>query len=139
MSTMRYSGEIRIRITYLEPYLAGDGAPAGRSTMSNGEYRCFLREPDGMGTTIHVGAPAFLTHAVDSPEAFDAVARAALSFAHNAGWPVEAHAPWVDGAAWHIGRSPAKAWPKEFGEGSLNIAVGASVKRGIERRQWRSE
>jgi hypothetical protein len=113
MATMRYSGEIRIRVTYLEPYLAGDKCPAGRSTMSNGEYRCFLRGPTDMGTTIHVGAPAFLTHAVDSPEAFDAAARVALSFAHNDGWPVEAHAPWVDGAAWHIGRSPAKAWLKE--------------------------
>jgi hypothetical protein len=103
MATMRYSGEIRIRITYI------DHAQGG----AVGYYRCFLRGPTDVGTTIHAGAPPFLTYAVDSPEAFDAAARAALSFAHNDGWPVEAHAPWVDSTGWHIGRSPAKAWPKE--------------------------
>ena len=82
MSAIRYSGTIRIRITYLEPYLAGDKCPAGRSTRLNGEYRCFLRA-DGYTATIIVGAPAVLSHAVDSPEAFDDAARAAIAFADD--------------------------------------------------------
>jgi hypothetical protein len=115
MSTMRYSGEIRIRITYLEPWAAGTPAPAGRSTYVNGEYRCFLSVVGGSDVTIHVGAPNVLSRAVDSPKAFDEVAQAALSFAFDDGWPVEAHAA-VDGddyVGWHIGRSPANDYPKE--------------------------
>lgn len=117
MSTMRYSGEIRIRITYLEPWGAGTPAPAGRSTHRNGEYRCFLNVVGGSNAVYHVGTPDVLSLAVDAPAAFDAVAHAALSFANEDGWPVEAHAASsIEGevfACWHVGRSRAKAWPSE--------------------------
>lgn len=81
MSTMRYSGNISIRVTYLEPWGAGTPAPVGRSTRINGEYRCFLRHPCGARATVHVGAPDALRHAVDSPLAFDDAAKASMSFA----------------------------------------------------------
>ena len=82
MSTIRYSGNITVRVTYLEPYLAGDKCPANRSTRTNGEYRCFIKSPD-RSTTIVVGAPEALSHGVDSPEAFDDAARAAIAFASD--------------------------------------------------------
>jgi hypothetical protein len=105
MSTMRYSGKIRIRITYLEPWAAGTPAPAGRSTRLNGEYRCFLRADGYAATaTIIVGAPAHLTNTVDSPEAFDGAAEAAIGFAEDE------YGGWADLAAYnedgyHIARS----------------------------------
>lgn len=131
MSAMRYSGELRIRVTYLEPWGAGTPAPAGRSTRPHGEYRCYISvgsvgvgsggnswiKRDGKkacGAKIIVGAPAVLSHAVDSPEAFDNAAATALSFAHDEGWPVESHAAYdAELTDWHIGRSPAKARPLE--------------------------
>ena len=72
MSALRYCGEIRIRITYQD----GPG---------NGRYRCYLTAGDTRtrSTTITVNAPAYLSHAVDSPEAFDNAARAALAFARD--------------------------------------------------------
>lgn len=79
---MRYSGNITVRVTYLEPYLAGDACPANRSTRLNGEYRCFVKSPD-RSLTIVVGAPNVLSNSVDSPEAFDDAARAAIAFANH--------------------------------------------------------
>jgi hypothetical protein len=70
MSTMRYSGEIRIRITYID-------APQGNVSR---HYRCSLRAGK-QTTTIRVGAPAYLTHTVDAPAAFDDAARTAIAFA----------------------------------------------------------
>jgi hypothetical protein len=109
MSTLRYSGEIRIRVTYRE-----DTASSPR--FGNGTYRCFLRGPGGMTTTVIVNAPQYLTRAVDSPEAFDDAARAALSFtaddAHDHGRSMTEYAAHViDRSGWHVGRSEAHAWP----------------------------
>jgi hypothetical protein len=116
MSAIRYSGQIKIRITYLKPYGAGDACPAGHSTHPNGEYRCFLRAGD-QKITVYVGAPAFLSHAVDSPEAFDGIARAAVALADATR---RRQGPWrstrwsafaADGSDRHVGRSPSQAWP----------------------------
>lgn len=88
MSTLRWSGEIRIRITYLEK-ATGKIMPDGRiATMGtpNGKYRCYLITTENKvpeRETIIVGAPTFLSHAVDSPRAFDEAAKAALAFACN--------------------------------------------------------
>jgi hypothetical protein len=88
MSTLRYSGDIRIRVTYHDRRFEDvyeDGTPRN----PNGFYRCFLRASNNT-TTIIVGAPAFLSQAVDSPEAFSDAARAAVAFADHedpeAGW-----------------------------------------------------
>ena len=111
MATLRYSGELRIRITYIDwkqSDVFADGTPRNR----NGQYRCYLNVADGQGKTIYVGAPAHLSHAVDSPEAFDDTARAALAFADDDGWPVESHAAF-DETGYFVGRSKETAWPKE--------------------------
>jgi len=76
MSAIRYSGDARVRVTYVEPQ-AGE--------IGNGSYRCFVRTSGGEKYSCIVGAPAFLDHAVDSPEAFDGAARAALAFAEHEG------------------------------------------------------
>lgn len=114
MSTLRYSGEIRIRVTYLEAHRGGG---------NNGAYRCYLRGPGGMATTVIVGAPAYLSHAVDSPEAFDEAAHASIGFADDSDeekeerlscyhWAnIAAHK--ADGSGWHVGRSEKQAWPDE--------------------------
>jgi hypothetical protein len=113
MSAIRYSGQIKIRVTYLEPYAAGDACPPGRSTQPNGEYRCFLRV-GGWKAIIHVNPPAVLSHGVDSPEAFDEAARAAIAFAdHEYGGWNDFCAYAADGSDRHVGRSPSQAWPQE--------------------------
>jgi hypothetical protein len=106
MSTKRFSGSIEMRITYIDPKF-GQNAP-------NGGYRCFLKSSGGAKATIYVVAPPYLSRAVDSPEAFDDAARAAIVFAddENDGW-VAAAAPYIEGTGYHVGRSPSAAWPKE--------------------------
>jgi hypothetical protein len=124
VSALRYSGEVRIRITYREARFAerySDGTPR----FPNGSYRCYLTGPGGMKATVIVGAPAFLSHAVDCSEAFDEAAHAALSFADHKdadasdphddqNWSSQA-AYKVDGAGWHVSRtsSAADCWPQE--------------------------
>ena len=117
MSTLRYSGEIRIRVTYLD-WRPGELFIDGTPRNPNGRYRCFLKGPGGMRTTIVVCAPAFLSVGVDDPEAFDDAARAAIAFADNTPDDVDGPA-WndvsafkIDGSGWHIGRTIAEAWPK---------------------------
>jgi hypothetical protein len=71
VSARRYSGEVRIELTLVP-------AP----NMPHGEqYRCDISLRGVRLGTQYVGIPAHLEHAIDSPEAFDAAARAALSFA----------------------------------------------------------
>jgi hypothetical protein len=62
--------------------------------ISNGSYRCFVRTSGGVKYKCVVGAPAHLDHAVDSPEAFDGAARAALAFAEHDG--VSVYPIWND-------------------------------------------
>jgi len=73
MSALRYCGDIRIRVTYLE---RGPHGP-------NGSYRCYLSTESGAKATIIVVEPAYLSHPVDSPRAFDEAAKAALAFASD--------------------------------------------------------
>lgn len=130
MSAFRYSGRVRIRVTYRE------------AMHGNGSYRCTLRA-FGSDTlsfvssggykgkpvareTIIVGAPAILPRGegVDSPEAFDSAARAAIAFADSRAdalredgkdsfrWSeAAAIAPEDDPHAYHVGRAPLQAFP----------------------------
>lgn len=117
MSALRYSGEVTIRVTWLD-------TPGRNHERHGGHYRCTLSRMDGakrVSTTQYVGAPAFLPRGegIDSSAAFDSTAGAALSFASNeetaedddpSGWSdVAAYA--IDGSGWHVGRSKSKAWP----------------------------
>jgi hypothetical protein len=122
MSALRYSGEVTIRVTWIDT--------PGRNN-HGGHYRCTLSRTINKGTqwekrvstTQYVGAPAFLERGVgiDSSEAFDDTAHAALSFASNEetaedddpnGWAEHA-AYKADGSGWLIARAPAKRWGKE--------------------------
>ena len=66
MATVRMSGNARVRLRW------DDDASVYRASVSV-EGRQLV--------TYSIGAPAVLERAVDSPEAFDATARAALTFA----------------------------------------------------------
>jgi hypothetical protein len=109
MSAIRYSGELRIRVTLLD------------ITDSNGryQYRCHVRGPAD-AKTVFVGSPASIGHAIDSTEAFDSVAHAAISFADDAGSDTFSSraATKVDGSGWHIGRNAKAAWPRVLPEGA---------------------
>jgi hypothetical protein len=92
MSTLRYCGSIRIRVTYIDQpavsYVDGKLDPKnwyadGTPRYPNGSYRCHVVAGDGARCTVIVAPPAALTKAVDCPEAFDEAAGAALSFASN--------------------------------------------------------
>src|SRR5579871_638262 len=67
----RYSGSICIRVQYSEVY---------SETAPNGFYRVVVRLADGRKLGVIVKAPRCLDRAVDSSEAYDRVARAALAF-----------------------------------------------------------
>jgi len=67
MATHRYSGGARLRLTYKD----GPG---------NGKYHVTITTNTDR-VRLAVNAPAYLTVAVDSPEAFDNAARAAVAFA----------------------------------------------------------
>lgn len=69
MATQRYSGVVRARVTYVE------GNPLGH-------YRVCLVYLATKHTVI-VGEPRVLSHAVDSPVAFDNAFRAAIAFAED--------------------------------------------------------
>lgn len=75
MSTVRFVGDASVRLTYL------DRAP-GFSDLRGG-YRCAVRAHNGERRTIIVGEPRVIERSVDSPEAFDDAARAAIAFAED--------------------------------------------------------
>jgi len=110
MSTLRYSGSLRIRVTYVE--YNGETFSDGTPRSPNGQYRCYIKDTNG-GTpfkiTVWVGTPAYLEHAVDSPESFDSAAHAALSFADDDNGRVSDRAAHT-GSGWHIGRSITDVW-----------------------------
>jgi hypothetical protein len=67
----RYCGNVSISLEYRDTYVKG---------LPNGWYECHLAWPGGR-KMVMVGAPASLSHAVDSPKAYDDTAHAAMSFA----------------------------------------------------------
>jgi hypothetical protein len=91
-----------------------------------------------MTATIVVNPPRYCEFSVDSPEAFDDAARAALTFASNgdtgadsAEGPRNSDEAWtdraafkIDGSGWHMGRDAAHAWPERLGEPVAAIHIG---------------
>jgi hypothetical protein len=80
----RYSGNITVRLTYV------DRPPPGTFHDNRGGYKATVSQ-GREHQTIWVGEPAHLTHAVDSPAAYDDAARAAISFAldENDEWGIQ--------------------------------------------------
>jgi hypothetical protein len=74
MSTKRYSGNVVVTIDWID---------------SRSQYRASVSAGGSRGKTIHVGAPRAMQHAVDSPQALDDAARAAISFAADEGVDVD--------------------------------------------------
>lgn len=84
MSALRYSGDVRVRVTYVEPRC---GTAEERATMGrypHGRYRCVV-SGKGSRVVVWTAPPAMLLHAVDSSEAFDDAAHAALAFVEDEG------------------------------------------------------
>jgi hypothetical protein len=80
MSTQRYSGSVRVRVTYLDPRCGTDEERRIMSRYPHGRYRCVVVLGETK-RTVWVGPPASLEHAVDCPQAFDEAASAAIKFA----------------------------------------------------------
>ena len=133
MSATRYSGQLRIRVTYQDP----------RGGQLRGQYRCTVthvptvsldRRSTPEKTTVYVGEN--LQHGsgigIDSPIMIDEVAHAALSFADDEGFPAsELAASKEDGSGWHVGRSAKTAWtsaPKNAASLRKIIDLGTSRK-----------
>ena len=90
MVVMRYSGPL---VVSMKRYGA--------------KYRCTVRAPHDQKCVIEVALP--VTHAIDSPEAFDDAAIAALTFAYEeAGLE---GAPYDENGVIFVGRKPEDAWP----------------------------
>lgn len=116
----RYSGQVTVECTYLDSNV----------------YECRVSTPSET-IDVEVGPPAAGYGpgvAYDSPEAYDQVARAALSFADDeepdAGVG-DLAAYDVEGSGWHVGRSKADAWPTEPG--------GAEEGDGYTRKDFTRE
>lgn len=97
-SAVRYSGELVLRVSWKE-------RPG-----PNGTYTVHISRGGKKLSTQHVGAPASLSHAVDSSKAYDEAAHAAISFSDE---DVQEYAASDEkGQGWHIGRSVTAKWPK---------------------------
>ncbi len=96
----RYSGEITVRVLWVDKAQSGPHGGYYKTTVSHGKKNVWS------GT---VNAPAHLSHGVDSHEEYDDTARAALSFADHDGADVSQYAA-LDESGWFVSRSKAKRW-----------------------------
>jgi len=90
MAAIRYSGRATLRLTYRD---------------ATSDYRVSINSDGLPSEVVIVGEPATLTHAVDSPEAFDDAARAAISFAESLGESCS-----YDDAGPFVARKRAECW-----------------------------
>lgn len=126
MSATRYSGELKITLTYRDP-------PKGM--YPNGDYRATITWPWRHGLpsrgpksriTVYVGAPKHLRHAVDSPDAFDEAAHAAISFAAEEVPEIENHASMSStDATWMIAR-PGDYFPDGYASPARDVDYDGS-------------
>lgn len=110
MSTLRYSGDIIIQVTYLEPTFESPPPADKTNKVPHGEYRCFLKLRNTLGrqrTVIYVSA--MLEHGsgigVASPEAFDNAARVSILFADNENPDWGKRCAYNPNSSIHVGRS----------------------------------
>lgn len=139
--SVRYSGVVTIRITYRDASTS-DVYPDGTPRNFNGTYRCVLSRPKPQGSrtktyrhVVIVGAPAFLSHAVDSVQAFDDAARAALSFGSHddSDWGENA---WQTDSGWHVGRSKNDAYAGDPREVTILSIDAWNGPDGWTWNQW---
>lgn len=104
MATYRYSGSLRIRLAYSD-------VDCGYICTIKSVYSRVVRGTESRRVEgVFVGEAACLTCAVDSPEAFDDAARAALAYA-SADAQACAAGTLNHGASFHVGRKPQDAYP----------------------------
>lgn len=96
----RYSGDAVIGIVVHE-------------TAYGAKYTCSVRGPNAEKALVQVGSPAVLTVAIDSEEAIDDAARAAIAFAQDEDGGFECVAYERDLSAVWVGRTMEDAWPPE--------------------------
>lgn len=85
----RYCGLLTLRLSYRD---------------ASNDYRVCIATNGYHLATVYVGTPAYLTHAVDSPEAYDETARAALAFAEDDGGDLSDAA--MDDSGYAVTRQP---------------------------------
>ena len=108
---IRYSGGLKINVVYRD----------------QGDYRAVITEygPEASRRRHPLRAVVYVNPAAsgfgrgvayDSPQAYDEIAGSALSFADDRDqeqeWVGELAAFDREGNYWHVGRTPAQAWPK---------------------------
>jgi hypothetical protein len=93
--TRRYSGEVTVYITWLD---------------ATEQYGAKVKPPGEPSVYIAVGAPRLLEHAVDSPPAYDAAAKAALAFAEDEVPGVTERAAYKEDG-YFVSRSQERRWP----------------------------
>lgn len=98
MAAIRYCGSVTIRMTYRD---------------ATCDYACSVSYVDQKRVTVRVtvGEPAVITRAVDSSEAFDVVAHAAVSFADAEDRMIGQYAETKEsiGSGWLITRKPQRS------------------------------
>lgn len=92
----RYSGDVVVRIHWND---------------RTSQYDATVSAPGERPVRIHVGHSPASRLGVDSPEAYDSAAHAAISFADDEESGIGARAATrPDGSGWHISRTKANAW-----------------------------
>lgn len=113
---VRYSGDVKITLKYRE---------------RENDYRATLTWPSGRGGyhrhTVHVGVPAHITKAVDSPDAYDEAAHAALSFANDE-WSLIGELSAMAEDGWLVSRHELMAWGGPLHEATLRRRAHAASK-----------
>ena len=101
----RYSGDLVIRVVY------NDG-----SSRELPHYKVSVSHPGTRGGEVWRSKIAPTPYqekgiALDSPRAYTSIAKSALSFAMDDGFPIEEYAASTpSGSGWHVSTTPDKAW-----------------------------
>lgn len=95
MATKRYSGNITVALSFVD---------------SENHYKCNVSVGGKRGKTIIVNPPRHLTRSVDSADAFDDAAKAAISFAADEGLDTDGADHTGSGVAIHR-KAPSKKTP----------------------------
>jgi hypothetical protein len=93
----RYSGKVTVSILWDDH----DNRYAARVKADGSEQPIF----------VTVGAPKILEHAVDSPEAYDAAAKAAIAFADDDVPGTEEQAAFTE-SGYFVSRKHKERWPR---------------------------
>lgn len=109
----RYSGDGTIRMSFVD---------------RDNNYRCSVNDGHGGQGTVYVGLAGKIDKPVDSPEAYDEVAHAAISFADHDGLVDSSYFETTD-SGWAVSRKPRSKSPRRS---SIRIGAPGSVARHVQ-------